>query len=201
MEYSTWALLLVAIGAVLMIAEVFIPSGGIIIVLSAVSLVAAIYCAFQAWYVDHTYYFYLFIAGMVTFLPIGVGTAFYIWPNTPIGKRAILEGPTPDEIVPFQELGERFSQMLGKTGQTITLLNPAGIVRLDGQRVHCQSEGMIIEAGVPVRVISVTGHRVIVRRHHLEAETAAQEAIPPLPETAAGDSAAQKPPPLDFDIG
>jgi membrane-bound ClpP family serine protease len=189
MEYSTWALLLVAIGAVLLIAEVFIPSGGVIAVLSAASLVMAIYCAYHAWYAESPGYFYLFLGGMVTLLPIGVGAAFYVWPSTPFGKRALLEGPTPDEVVPFQELEERFSGMLGKTGETVTLLNPAGIVRIDGQRVHCQSEGTIIEAGVPVKVISVAARRVIVRPYV------------PLPDTATTPPAAQERDPLDFDIG
>lgn len=191
MEYSTWALLLVAIGAVLLVAEVFIPSGGVIAVLAAASLVMAVYCAYHAWYAEHTAYFYLFLAGMVTMLPVGVGAAFYVWPNTSIGKRAILEGPAPDDVVPFQELEQRFTQMLGKTGETLTMLNPAGIARIDGRRVHCQSEGTIIDSGVPIRVISVTANRVVVRPHV------------PAPESSKSSPAGPpgEPDPLDFDIG
>ena len=107
MNYSTWAFLLLAIGITLLIAEVFIPSGGIISVLATVTVVGALVCAWQAWWYLNPGAFWGFVAGMALLLPATVVTAFYVWPSTPLGKRAILEGPAPHEVASFVEQEEK----------------------------------------------------------------------------------------------
>jgi membrane-bound serine protease (ClpP class) len=192
MDYSTWAFLLLAIGITLLIAEVFIPSGGIISVLATLALVGALVCAWQAWWNSSQGNFWAFVAGMALLLPATVVTAFYVWPSTPLGKRAILEGPAPHEVASFVEQQEKYRQMVGKVGETVTALNPAGIVRIDGQRVHCQSEGMILDPGARVRVISARANSVVVR-----------QIDPNSPEANAAAAAERRPPadqPLDFDL-
>jgi membrane-bound ClpP family serine protease len=192
MEYSTWAFLLLAVGVVLLVAEVFIPSGGIISILSTLALLGSVVCAWQAWWTSSQGSFWGFVAGMSLLLPaIAVG-AFFIWPNTPIGKRAFLEAPAPHEVASFVEQEEKHRQMVGKTGETVTTLNPAGIVRIDGQRVHCQSEGMILDAGTRVRVISARANSVVVRRVDPNAPHVPPETGP------SGPAAADEP--LDFDL-
>jgi membrane-bound serine protease (ClpP class) len=129
---------------------------------------------------------------MALLLPATVVIAFYVWPNTPLGKRAILEGPAPHEVASFVEQEEKHRQMVGKIGETVTALNPAGIVRIDGQRVHCQSEGMILDPGVRVRVIAARANSVVVR-----------QIDPNAPEAAAEASTDHRPAadqPLDFDL-
>ena len=192
MSYETWAFLLLALGITLLIAEVFIPSGGIISVLATVTLVGALVCAWQAWWDSSPGHFWGFVAGMALLLPATVVIAFYVWPNTPLGKRASLEGPAPHEVASFVEQEEKHRQMVGKIGDTVTALNPAGIVRIDGQRVHCQSEGMILDPGVRVRVIAARANSVVVR-----------QIDPNAPEGAAEASADHRPSadqPLDFDL-
>lgn len=191
MDYSTWAFLLLAIGITLLIAEVFIPSGGVISILAALSLAGSLTCAGKAWWSSSPGAFWAFISATAILLPVAVGAALYIWPSTPLGKRAILEGPAPDEVVAFVEQEQKYAQMVGKLGETVTTLNPAGIVRVDGHRIHCQSEGVIIEAGVPVRVVSSRANGVVVRRAALDglpAERAEPDVSPPIAQ------------PLDFDM-
>src|SRR5690242_16604855 len=113
MDYSTWAFLLLAVGVTLLIAEVFIPSGGIISVLSTLSLLGAIFCAWQAWWSTSQGTFWGFLAGMALLLPVIIAGAFYVWPSTPIGKRAILEAPAPHEVASFVEQEEKHRQMVG----------------------------------------------------------------------------------------
>ncbi|MSR58831.1 MAG: hypothetical protein EXS05_14460 [Planctomycetaceae bacterium] len=191
MDYSTWAFLLLAVGVVLLVAEVFIPSGGVITILAALSLLGALVSAGLAWWSSNPAYFWGFLTGMVVLLPVVIGGAFHVWPTTPLGRRAILEAPAPHEVASFVEEQERYRQMVGKVGQTLTSLNPAGIVRIDGHRVHCQSEGMILDAGVAVRVISARGNRIIVRQ--AGGEEAAQPPESPAPPT-------EDQPPLDFEV-
>jgi membrane-bound serine protease (ClpP class) len=192
MDYSTWAFLLLAVGITLLVAEVFIPSGGVISVLSTLSLVGALVCAWQAWWGTSQGSFWAFVSGMALLLPVVIVVAFYVWPNTPIGKRAILEAPAPHEVASFVEQEEMYRQMVGRIGQTVTTLNPGGIVRIDGHRVHCQSEGNILDAGTFVRVISARANRVVVRRVDPDGPEMRANA-----DDEAGRAADE---PLDFDL-
>ena len=192
MNDSTMAFLLLAIGITLLIAEVFIPSGGIISILATVTVVGALVCAWQAWWDSSPGNFWGFVAGMALLLPVTVVTAFYVWPNTPLGKRAILEGPAPHEVASFVEQEEKYRQMIGKIGDTVTALNPSGIVRIDGQRVHCQSEGMILDTGARVRVISARANSVVVRQIDPNS--------PEVTAEASADCQSATDQPLDFDL-
>jgi membrane-bound ClpP family serine protease len=192
MEYSTWAFLLLAIAVCLLIAEVFIPSGGVISILATLSVIGAIICAWNAWWHSSPGNFWAFLAGMMILLPVTIGVAFYFWPSTPLGRRAILPEPQPHEVTSFVEQEERYRSMVGQIGATATSLNPAGIATIDGQRVHCQSEGMILDAGVPVIVIAARGNRVVVRKY--DPHAARSDVEPPHRSSLESGS------PLDFDM-
>jgi membrane-bound serine protease (ClpP class) len=78
------------------------------------------------------------------------------------------------------------------------MLNPGGMVTVEGQRLHAFSEGMMIDPDDWVEVLEVRGSRVLVRR-------AAAPVLPPV-DLADGTSS---PPPiaslpeptqLDFDL-
>ena len=51
---------------------------------------------------------------------------------------------------------------VGKTGVAHTPLRPAGIAELDGVRLNVVTEGDYIERGATVRVVRVSGNRVVV---------------------------------------
>lgn len=55
------------------------------------------------------------------------------------------------------------SALLGRRGQVLTLLRPAGTVEIDGRIFDVVSEGRFVEPGATVRVISVNGNRIVVR--------------------------------------
>ncbi len=200
MEYSSWAMLLLVVGVMLLVAEVFIPSGGVISVLSTLSLVGALVCAYQAWWGTSQGTFWGFVTGMALLLPLVIIAAFYVWPSTSLGKRAILEAPAPHEVASFVEQEEKYRQMVGKIGETVTALNPAGIARVDGHRVHCQSEGMILEAGTLVRVISVRGNSVLVRQIDPNAVDGHSKNAGDPQASASDGSLVPTRQPLDFDL-
>ncbi|MGL5513566.1 MAG: NfeD family protein [Sporomusa sp.] len=56
-----------------------------------------------------------------------------------------------------------YSQYLGKTGVTPTGLRPAGTMMIDGAQLDVVSEGQFIEPNKFVKVVSVTGNRIVVR--------------------------------------
>ena len=181
-----WAILLLLAGLLLIMLEVFTPSGGIIGVAAAACFAFSILFAWQAWWGTYPLYFWTYLAGMCALIPTAAVLAFRVWPNTPIGRRAILTGPTREEVVPFQEEEARLRELVGEVGLATTVLNPAGMIKVDNERLHCQSEGMVIDAGTPIRIIAVQGNRVIVRRH--------------TPGDAPPAVTPKEPAPLDFDL-
>lgn len=196
MDSSTWAFLLLAIGVLLFVAEVFIPSGGAITMLAASCLLASVWCAWTAWWHSNPTMFWTFLGIMLFVTPAAVGGAFTVWQHTPLGRRAILQPPTPDEVAAFTEIGQHLAEHIGKVGDTVSPLNPAGIVKIDGERVQCQSEGMIIDRGCKVRVIAVQGSHVIVRRV-AEGEAGPPTDSPDLDQSTRVVDASQR---LDFDF-
>ena len=53
--------------------------------------------------------------------------------------------------------------LIGKTGEVLTELRPAGTARIDGRPVDVISEGAFIQKGKHIVVLSVNGSRVVVR--------------------------------------
>lgn len=54
--------------------------------------------------------------------------------------------------------------LVGKIGETISVLRPAGIGDFDGVRLNIVTEGGFIECGQPIEIVRVDGSRIIVRR-------------------------------------
>jgi membrane-bound serine protease (ClpP class) len=158
---------LILLGLLLLIAEVFIPSGGVLFVLALVSLIAGI-----------TMIFFIpesrgggVTAGLLTIaivfvlVPLAVGIAFYYWPKTPFGKRFILAAPQSEEEQPPQAFPERedLLQLKGQVGRAVSPLRPSGIVVIQGRRVDAETEGVFVDVGCYVRVVDVRPSYVIVR--------------------------------------
>jgi membrane-bound serine protease (ClpP class) len=59
---------------------------------------------------------------------------------------------------------EDYSALVGKKGQVVTTLRPAGIVEIDGRPLDVVSDSEFIEKGEPVQVIETVGNRIVVRK-------------------------------------
>jgi membrane-bound ClpP family serine protease len=194
MDYSTLAVLLLVLGLALLVAEFFIPSGGMIFVMATVCLAGSVWAASKAWWTSSPTFFWLHVGAMVLLIPCVVGGAVFALQRTRLGNRILLEAPSSEEVTPYAEEQRRLSQTVGRPGTTLTMLNPGGMVLVEGERFHCESPGLLIEAGSDVDVIAVKGNRLLVRpavRRPPPAET-------PL-EGRLADEAGEEPP-LDFDF-
>lgn len=58
---------------------------------------------------------------------------------------------------------EGLGRLAGKQGTSVTVLRPAGLVEIGGQKIDVVTEGEMIDAGTPVEVLRVEGNRVVVR--------------------------------------
>ncbi|MGD9720884.1 MAG: NfeD family protein [Pirellulales bacterium] len=174
MDPLVWSALLVLLGLTLLMAEVFVPSGGILGLLSVGSIVAGIVLAFYHKGIEVGLIFVVVAAVMV---PTVLAMAFRYWPKTPMGRRLLLEVPRGEEVLPDSPERRALRQLVGKLGVAKTLMLPSGAVLIDGHTIDALSEGMSIEAGQQVRVVEVRGHRVVVRPAEGEAAPAPDDVL------------------------
>jgi membrane-bound ClpP family serine protease len=85
----------------------------------------------------------------------------------PLFRRIMLEPPNADETISPEQREQRESlvdrrHMQGKTGLTVTPLVPAGKAQIAHQLVDVITDGRLVERGQTVKVVSVTGNRVLV---------------------------------------
>jgi len=157
-----WAFALIVGAVVILALELFVPSGGILGLLSAALGVAAVVCFWRVsptWGVSS-------LVGLIVLTPMVVAFFVKVWPDTPMGRRMIL-AEDDDEVerraMLINEERAREDSLVGAEGTAVTDLRPVGVVLLDGRRVDALAEGAWIEAGAPVRVTHVEGTRIKVR--------------------------------------
>ncbi len=106
----------------------------------------------------------LMYAGGVVIVTIPIAIlGLWLAPRTKFGKSFILEA-AEKSADGFQAPSQNLVNLVGKTGQAITPLRPAGAALIDGQRVDVVTGGEFIETDAEVEVIVVEGNRVVVRR-------------------------------------
>ena len=85
----------------------------------------------------------------------------------PFFRRIMLDPPGADDSVSPTQRDKRESlvdrsHMLGKTGQTITPLVPAGKAQIGNELIDVITDGRLVERDQPIKVVEVVGNRVIV---------------------------------------
>jgi membrane-bound serine protease (ClpP class) len=154
-----WAILLLLLGCALVVLEVFIPSGGIIAILSAVAFIGAIVLAFQTSPTTGPTIGFVFAALTVFAVPALLALAFKIWPKTPMGKAFLGELPTEEDVLPQDPR----RALIGRVGVARSKMLPSGTIEIDGQMIDAVSQGQAIEPGTYVVVHEVRANRVVVR--------------------------------------
>jgi len=162
-SYALYAILLLIAGIGILTAEVFIPSGGLLGMVTFLTLIVSLVCAYRAWGTSHPNVFWAFCCVLLLAIPIALGSAFYVLPRTAFGKKVLLEGPASEQLTPFVKETDRLTKLVGRFGKAVTTLNPGGMILLDGERLHVFSEGIIVESGRSVEVLEVRGTRLLVR--------------------------------------
>lgn len=150
----TLGIVLMAAGLLLLLADLFIPSGGILMLLALGSMGVGVTLLFR----HSTTAGLIALATLFVALPVIVGLLIKFWPHTPIARMA--HAPQEEDALPMHQ---ELQHLKGRHGRTLTALKPAGMVDFDGRRVDSLTEGMMIEAGRRVRCVEVRGGTVVVR--------------------------------------
>jgi membrane-bound serine protease (ClpP class) len=155
----TLAYALILLGIVLLAAELFIPTCGVLTALSIGAMVMGIAITFAR----DTSTGVITLIGVFVVVPVLMTFLLKYAPSTAIGKRLFLTGPDEDQTVANMPVNLELEQLRGRYGRTASALRPSGVVDFDGRRVDVLSEGALVEPGQWVRCIDVKAGKVIVR--------------------------------------
>ncbi|WP_437230086.1 NfeD family protein [Planctomicrobium sp. SH661] len=171
MDPQLLVLIFLLAGMALIVAELFVPSGGVIAVMCACCFLISGYYAYQAWYVNYPVYWWLYIGAVVIIIPATIIGAFQLLTRTPLGNRVLMEAPTLEEVTPYQAEQAHLESLIGQRGRALNLMTPGGMVLVNGERLHATGDGLMIEANSPIEVVAVRGTRVVVRQVAEERDT------------------------------
>lgn len=177
MSPLVWILLLVAVGLVLILLEVFVPSGGVLGLLAVLALGAGVVTAFieEGVAVGLTV-----LAAASVAVPAVLAVAFHWLPATPLGRRMLPPAPQAEDVLPDAAGRRRLRGLVGRGGRTTSQLLPWGGVEIDGEAFDAVSEAAPLPAGVDVEVVGVQGRALVVRvRPVVPAATGGGPAAPP----------------------
>jgi membrane-bound ClpP family serine protease len=156
----TWAILLLLLGLAFLVLEFFIPSGGALAVMCALSFLAAIIVGFMA----GPWTGAVVVLAICVIVPASTGAAIRWWPETPIGKLMLIQRPrSSDEVLPETVAYRGLKELVGRRGQSKGLMLPSGSVLIDGKTYDAVSDGMPIEPHQHVIVVGISTQRLIVR--------------------------------------
>lgn len=151
------AIVLYLLCAVLVVAEVFIPSGGLLSICALACLAGGIIIFFNVSSAAGL----MGIVIAVIMIPVLLIISYKALPNTRFGRSVTLTPPAREqgEGIPDRQL---LKKLVGKEGVVLTPLRPVGICDFNGNRIQCVAENGFIEKSEKIRVILVEGTRVVV---------------------------------------
>jgi membrane-bound ClpP family serine protease len=142
-------LLLVAI--LLVVIDVFIPTGGALLIAAGGFSIASMGFGFR-----HSAATGLCFVGLIlACFPIGLFLFIKVWPNTSIGRKIIASQPERVESWSWISTppGRSLNDMVGETGVVVSDLMPMGLIEIDGTRMEASCDGTLIESGTQVRIV------------------------------------------------
>jgi len=153
--YLFVAIGLLVVGLVLFMLEFFIPSGGLLGLLTAVAMLGSIGSMFAF----STGWGLIYGAVLLASAPFAIVQAIKVWSGSPLGRRAILSAEA-DRVPRRDEDGEELAAPRaraqvdkGTIGIAATVLRPVGFVEFDGVRTDAVAESGFIAEGERVIVI------------------------------------------------
>jgi membrane-bound ClpP family serine protease len=149
--------LLYLIGTAILVAEIFIPSHG---VLSLVAIGILGFAVYETFLISGVLGL-ISLSALVILIPTSVLFVVKTWHRTPIGKRICPPNPQLGEKdrMPVENL----KAVIGQRGRTVTLLRPVGTCDFQGRRLECKAEQGVIQKDVEVEAIGLTDRTLVVR--------------------------------------
>lgn len=159
-----------AAGAILFfLLELFVPSGGLLALLSALCAIGSV----GAFFSHDAIFGAAALAGYAVLAPAAIIFGIRVWAKSPLGRRMILRasesredadddsGPLPSPQAAAS--GDALAALLGAEGIAATSLRPVGFVRIGARQIDAVADFGVIEANRRVRVVEIRDNAVRVR--------------------------------------
>ncbi len=144
------------IGVVVLIAEIIIPSGGI---LSIITVGLMGYSLFLVFTTISTLAGMVFVIADIIMFPIVLFVGIKLLAKSPATLKTSLSKANG-----FSSQSEELVEFMGLTGEAVTDLRPAGTAVINNRRVDVVSRGEYIDKGAGIVVLEVEGNRVVVKQ-------------------------------------
>src|SRR6056297_2721373 len=146
----------------LLVAEFFVPSGGLLGVAAAGSAIASIAVGFT-----HSFAMGSTMMVIIVFsTPLVLGGLVRLWPVTPMGRKILNRRPgqLTDAKQARRTLGGRsLDELTGRIGTAQSDMLPSGRIQIDDDKLDAVSIGGAINRSENVIVVGVTAGRIRVR--------------------------------------
>jgi membrane-bound serine protease (ClpP class) len=140
------------IGVILLAAELFLPTHGLLGVLGSLGILAGVGVGFTI----NPWLGVGLLAACLAALPLVGSWMVKMWPRTFMGRHLVLQAPV--------ERTASDPVSVGDTGVALSELRPIGMCEIAGQRLEALSEHGIIEPGTHITVVNIVNHRPTVRQ-------------------------------------
>jgi membrane-bound serine protease (ClpP class) len=157
--YLALAFILIGCGVVLLVAEFFLPTGGVLLVAGLVLIIAAVG---EVFYYGSTMEGVAVVIATCVGVPIAWNLLFY--GSQRLSKRVGLDSETVQATVANTPEAAELEHYKGRYGKTVSPMRPSGTVEIDGRRLDALTEGMMLDSGVWVKCVGTKAGWVVVRR-------------------------------------
>ena len=143
------------VGVLIIIAEIILPSGGLLTLLAVAVFGYSLYVVFtQVSVMAGT----LFLCADLLMVPILVIFGLKMLARSPVTLRSTLSS---GEGVTSQN--PEMERYLGKTGRALSDLRPSGAAVIEGKRLDVVSRGEYIDRETIIEVVRVTANQIVVK--------------------------------------
>lgn len=179
--YLVAAIVLGLVGLAILVIELFIPSGGLLAILCAVSFVGSVVAMYMWGTLAGTVLLFGYLASSLAAIPLFLK----LWSKSPLVRKytlqdgpnvKVIRGAARADVDPEDPDAEQAAsddarqrrlrddhQYIGRQGVAETPLRPIGFVRIGDRRLDASAETGLIDAGTPVRVVAVVDGTLKVR--------------------------------------
>ncbi len=147
-------ILLQVLGILVVVAEIFIPSLGVLMAIALGLLLYSIYLVFTT---ISSFAGMVFLGMDLLAVPFLLILGMKILAVSPLSLKNRLS--SKDGVVTASP-----KEYMNKQGHAVSDLRPSGIALIEGKRVDVVTDGDYIEATTPVIVTGITGNQIIVEK-------------------------------------
>jgi len=155
-NHLLFSIILQLVGVGVIIAEIILPSGGILSIAALGVFGYSLFIVFKEISVTMGFFF---VAADIIMIPVLVIVGLKLLARSPVTLRKTL---SRKEGVSSQS--SELESYVGTHGNAVPDLRPAGIVLINGNRVDAVTRGEYLEKETAIIVTSVTGNQIIVRQ-------------------------------------